>query len=177
MNPTIIPLFLISFFVQSCISTHSSVQNSSSNQTKRKTLPEIVYLIDRENNGNYKPIEIDEENRPEPIQGNNQWTIDFFGSIKYPAMARVNGIEGVVILDVEIDEKGKVIEVGIKQGVSTECDNEARRAYVYSTPEGYTPLTIDGISTKFRMEVPVGFLVRIREKTNRQQRLNDVLPI
>jgi len=137
MKSNLILLFLISFLVPSCISTYNSAQNSSSNQTKSRALPEIVYLIDKANNGNYEPIEIDEENRPEPVQGKNQWIRDFYGSIKYPAIARKNGVGGVVTLDIEIDQKGKVIDVGIKQGVSIECDNEARRAFIYSIQKGY----------------------------------------
>ncbi|MBK8737992.1 MAG: TonB family protein [Saprospiraceae bacterium] len=53
----------------------------------------------------------------------------FYGSIKYPAIARENGIGGVVILDIEVDQKGKVTGVDIKQSVSVECDNEARRTH------------------------------------------------
>jgi len=159
MKSKLILLFLISFLAPSCNSTYSSVQKSSSNQTKRKHLPEIVYSIDKANNGNYEPIEIDEENRPEPIQGKNKWIRDFYGSIKYPAIARENGIGGVVILDIEVDQKGKVTVVDIKQSVSVECDNEARRAYIFSTQGGYIPLLIDNLPTKFRMELPVGFWI------------------
>lgn len=157
MKPNLILAFLISFFVQSCTSTYSSVQNASSNQTKRRALPETVYSIDAANDGNYKPIRLDEKNRPEPIQGKDQWMTDFYGAISYPAIARRNGIGGVIILDIAVDQKGKVTNVGIKQSVSTECDSEARRAYVHSIQRGYIPLTINGISTKFRMELPVGF--------------------
>lgn len=116
-----------------------------------------MYFIDTANNGSYKPIEIDEKNRPEPIQGKDQWMRDFYGSITYPAIARRNGIGGVVILDIAVDQKGKVTDIGITQGVSTECDHEARRAYVHSVQGGYIPLTINGVSTKFRMELPVEF--------------------
>ena len=157
MKSNLILLLLISFFMQSCISTYSSVQDSSSNQTKRRPLPETVYLIDRANNKKYEPIEIDEENRPEPIQGKKQWARDFYGSIKYPAIARENGIGGILILDIEIDEKGKVTDVSVKEGVSIECDNEAMRAFVNSTRNGYIPLVIDEIPTKFRMELSIGF--------------------
>ncbi len=157
MKSNLILLFLISFLAPSCISTYSSIQNSKPNQTKRRPLPKIVYLIDTANNGSYEPIEIDEENRLQPIQGKKQWVRDFYGSIKYPAKARENGVGGIVILDVEIDQKGKVSAVGIKQGLSIECDSEAKRAYVHSTQKGYIPLIIGGLPTKFRMELPVGF--------------------
>ncbi len=157
MKSNLLLLCLIAFFVQSCSSTHGAAQNSSSNQAKRRQLPETVYLIDKENSGNYQPIELAEENRPQPIQGKKQWMSDFFGGIKYPAIARENGIGGVVILNIEVDARGKVTAVSIKQGVSIECDNEARRAYINSTQEGYIPLKIDGMPVRFRMELPFGF--------------------
>lgn len=157
MKSNFVLLILISFLAPSCTSIYSSVQNSSSQPTRSGSSSKIVYLVDRVNSGNYDPIEMDEENEPEPIQGKDQWTRDFFGSLKYPATARENGIEGVVILDIEIDQEGKVIDVRIQQSVSRECDNAAREAFIYATQQGYYPLIIDNLPTKFRMKLPVNF--------------------
>ena len=41
----------------------------------------------------------------------------FYSSIRYPAAARERGIGGTVLLDVEVDETGKVAHVGIKQSL------------------------------------------------------------
>lgn len=137
----------------SCHSTYST----TANKVKRSPMPKVVFSVDKGNDGNYEIIEIEKENAPEPIQGRNQWVRDFYGSIKYPAKARENGVEGLVILDVEINQNGQVTLVEIKKGISKECDEEAKRAYIHSTQNGYHPLMIDNVPTKFRMELPVGF--------------------
>ncbi|HRG21301.1 MAG TPA: energy transducer TonB [Saprospiraceae bacterium] len=157
MKSTTILLLLFTFLTSSCTSSHRSVEKAPSDQLKRGSLPDIVYLIDKENVGHYKPIEIAKENRPEPKQGINQWTMDFYGSIRYPALARENGIGGVVILDIAIDQNGKVTDISIKKGISKECDNEAKRAYLFSIKDGYNPLVIDGSPAKFKIELPVQF--------------------
>lgn len=157
MKSTLIYLLATVLLATGCYTTYQSNQNSNSNQTKRRPLPDIVYSIDQNNDGNFTIMEIEEENRPQPMQGKDQLTRDFYGSIKYPAVARENGIGGIVILDIEIDQSGKVTQVGIKKSVSVECDEEAKRAYINSTQQGYSPLIINNVPVKFRMELPVGF--------------------
>ncbi len=122
-------------------------------------MPKVVFSVDTDKDGNYEVIELDKENKPKPIQGNDQWARDFYGSIKYPAKARENGIGGLVILDIIIDQNGKVESVDIKHGVSLECDQEAKRAYISSTQKGYFPIMINDIPTELRMELPVGFWI------------------
>jgi len=120
-------------------------------------MPETVYLVDSDNDGTYLPVNLNEEIKPQPTQGKVQWTLDIYRTMKYPAAARQNGIEGVIILDVEFDINGRVTNLGVKKSVSVECDEEAKRAFMMASQEGYSPLILNGSPVKFKMEFPVAF--------------------
>lgn len=47
--------------------------------------------------------------------------------LKYPEKARENNIEGVVVLVIDINEKGEVIRTRIKKKLGYGCDEEAQR--------------------------------------------------
>ncbi len=157
---SILPYLSLSILlVSACSSTSSTVQTSSTAKEPKKSSTELAFSIDENNDGRYEPFKIELGNEPQPVQGKEQWLKDFFGSIKYPAEARRNKVEGVVILDIEVDQNGKVMFVGIKNGVSRELDDEAKRAFISSTKEGYFPFIINGSATKFRMDIPVSFYI------------------
>ena len=148
-------LILLSTISMGCFSTSSSVSKSRETKAIRMPLPEIEYYVDTNSDGVFENVVLEE--KPEPIQGENQMQIDFYTSIKYPALARENGIQGIVILDVLIDEFGFVQEVVIKKSVSKECDEEAKRVFISSIKEGYTPAKYNSKVVKCRMDMPVRF--------------------
>ena len=152
MNAKLIYWCLLFSLCTSCYTTSNSTQSS-----QKGPLPDIIFSVDTDNDGTYEIIDLQEENIPEPLQGKSQWTRDFYGAIKYPAIARENGIKGTIILEVNIDQFGKLSQVKIKESLSKECDKEALRAYRQATQQGYTPLKINNQATKFRMELPVRF--------------------
>jgi hypothetical protein len=47
-------------------------------------------------------------------------------AVKYPAEARETGLEGVVTVPVDVDEKGKVTRVGEAAGPDWACPNVTR---------------------------------------------------
>ena len=78
-------------------------------------------------------------------------------NIKYPASARENGIGGVVILNVLVNEFGQVQSVDIKQSLTAECDQEAMKAYWCMSEYGYPPLKYDSAAVKFRIDHMISF--------------------
>lgn len=145
---------LISILFATACATYKT---TSSKEYLTRSKPDTVYLIDANQDGNYEAIHLDKADRPIPIQGEKQFTIDFYSTVKYPAIARENGIEGAVILEVELNEDGKVLSVNIKEGISTELDNEAIRAFIHASQNGYYPLIINQQPVKFKMHHSVGF--------------------
>jgi TonB family protein len=143
-------LFLISLSISSCGTSNKSAQNSSRNQK------ELGYpiSIDANNDGTFERIELSKEQVPQPVQGNAVWSNEF---LKATSQGIKNRIEGEMLLNVIIDESGKVDLVTVKKSLSREIDEAVRKAYINSTLKGYTPLIINGTPTKFRIDIPVSF--------------------
>jgi len=146
-------VLLISFFF-GCSPAYSTLNSPKPAATQKNRLPEVQYYIDINQNG-YTAVTLDEN--PMPSQGKDQWIRDLYTIIKYPAEARENGVSGVVILDVLIDQFGTIQEVSIKKSLSKECDEEALNAFKQATEKGYTPALYNSKSVKCRMDIPLGF--------------------
>jgi protein TonB len=64
-----------------------------------------------------------------------------FKQPEYPRRARQLGIEGLVVLELEVDENGKLVKVRVRQGLDDELDRvsvEAAKAWIYE------PARLDG---------------------------------
>ncbi|MEM9546915.1 MAG: energy transducer TonB [Bacteroidota bacterium] len=148
------PLFMVLLILIGC---HAPNQfNAQNSQLERKKIPEYQYFVDADGNGTYS-TQVFLDSKPEPVQGRIQWMKDFYKTIKYPPNAREKGIEGIVILSVVIDESGQVQRVSIDQSLLPECDEEAKRAFISSTLDGFTPLNYNSKNVGFLMKAPVGF--------------------
>jgi len=159
MKPTLFYTCLVSLFVIVLFSTNSFAQKSSNKPSSQKAQIYLAIYLDKDNDGNYEKTELAENEQPRPIQGQEKWIKDFFGAIRYPSEARANKIEGKVVLDVEVDENGEILFVGIKQSLTRECNEEARKGYIQATKKGYFPLIINGTPTKFKMDIPISFFL------------------
>lgn len=150
LSTSVLSIMLITSAMAGCVSNSSTTSAKPS-----RAIPEIQYFADSNADGNYERVQPAEA--PEPRQGKDQWVRDFYGTIKYPAADRENGISGIVILAVSVDAAGSVQEVGIKQSLSATCDDAAKQAYLQSTRQGYRSFLINSVPVAFRMELPVGF--------------------
>ncbi len=158
MKSTTIHASLLAMLVLSTLGFSGCItypQTSTASPNPRRQLPPIQYFADDNGDGILESIQLEKE--PEPRQGTEQWTRDFYGSVKYPASARENGIQGIVVLAVLVDETGKVLDAGIAKKLFKDCDQEARRAFLSATQQGYTPLLRNGVAVKFKVHYPVGF--------------------
>ncbi len=64
-----------------------------------------------------------------------------FKQPEYPRRARQLGIEGLIVLELELDEDGKLVKVRIRQGLDDELDRvslEAAKNWLYE------PARLDG---------------------------------
>ena len=78
-------------------------------------------------------------------------------NMRYPQIAKENGIQGRVILQFVVDETGKVTDPKILRGVDPALDLEAIRL-VEAMPQ-WTPGKQDGKAVAVRYTVPVSFLL------------------
>jgi len=76
-------------------------------------------------------------------------------NLKYPAVARRMGIEGVVFVSFVIDTNGRVIDAKAIKGISKECDEEAVR--MVSTMSDWLAGRQGGVPVMVRMVLPIRF--------------------
>lgn len=124
-------------------------------QSRPPSISPTQYFIDSNGDDIYENIQL--ENEPIPLQGKEEFRRKFWSLITYPAIARENGIAGIVTFGVLMDETGKVLSVEIVKSLSKECDEAARKAFIQATTNGYAPLLLNGIPVKYKMEMPVQF--------------------
>ncbi len=76
-------------------------------------------------------------------------------NIKYPEIARENGIQGRVFVSFVVDQKGKVINVTLLRGVDAALDQEAMRV-IKALPQ-FTPGKQRGKPVRVGYNVPINF--------------------
>lgn len=81
--------------------------------------------------------------------------------LKYPREAVESGIQGRVLVNFIIDEKGKVTDVKVVKGVSEALDNEAVR--VISASPDWKPARVRGEKVRCEMSVYVEFKLEKRK--------------
>lgn len=75
--------------------------------------------------------------------------------IKYPSIARENGIGGTVVIQFVIDRNGRVTQVQLVKGIGGGCDQEALR--VVKGMPGWTPGKQQGRAVSVKFTLPVMF--------------------
>ena len=101
------------------------------------------------NDCDQKPVFL---NSPDPSAFLEKWVYPY---LKYPKYALDNGIQGRVIVDFVIDEKGNVVDVRIGRSVHTALDEEAIR--VVSASPKWRPGRHRGKKVKVLLSIPVEF--------------------
>lgn len=79
-------------------------------------------------------------------------------NIKYPQIAKDNGISGRVFVTFVIDQNGSVADVRILRGIGGGCDEEAVR--VVKTLPKWSPGKQRGKPVKVQYNLPVNFVLR-----------------
>lgn len=79
-------------------------------------------------------------------------------NVKYPAIARENGISGRVYLTFVVDKEGRIKDVRLLRGIGGGCDEEAMRV-VRSMPD-WKPGRQNGRSVQVQYNLPVNFTLR-----------------
>lgn len=98
------------------------------------------------------------EEMPEFPGGSEELLRYLSKNIKYPQIARENRIEGLVVVQFVIDEKGKINEPTIIRSIGGGCDEEAVRI-IRGMPR-WKPGIQRGIPVKVRYNVPVRFVLK-----------------
>lgn len=91
--------------------------------------------------------------------GGEEALFKYLGSnIKYPAMARDAGIQGIVYVTFVVKEDGKIADVRVLRGVGGGCDEEAIR--VVEKMPNWKPGKQRGKSVRVQYNLPIRFTLR-----------------
>ena len=91
-------------------------------------------------------------NSPDPASFLERWV---YAYLKYPRYAVENGIQGRVLVDFVVDEKGQVQDVKVSRGVHSSLDEEAVR--VVSASPKWRPGRLHGKKVKVALTVAIDF--------------------
>jgi protein TonB len=75
--------------------------------------------------------------------------------LRYPSKARAQDIQGTVLIHFTVDTEGKILNVTVKKGLSSECDAEAMRV-VQGMPK-WTPARSSGRGVNADFTIPITF--------------------
>lgn len=77
-------------------------------------------------------------------------------NIRYPAAAQRAGIQGVVVLAIEIDENGQMLDHKVFSSVSDDLDKESLRV-LKLVPNDWIPAVVDGKPARSVLYLPVPY--------------------
>ncbi|MDX1684106.1 MAG: energy transducer TonB [Saprospiraceae bacterium] len=82
-----------------------------------------------------------------------------YANIKYPAIARENGVEGTVVVQFVVEKNGKVTDVNVVRDIGAGCGEEAKRVVNLMNSEGkrWTPGKQRGRPVRVQFTLPVKF--------------------
>jgi periplasmic protein TonB len=106
-------------------------------------------------NGNDDQIYTVVEQQPE-FPGGTEAMMKFIQrNMKYPPSARRMGTEGRVFIGFVVNNDGKIQDIQTVKGISTDCDNEAKR--VVAMMPNWKPGKQNGRAVRVRFVLPVNF--------------------
>ncbi len=115
-------------------------------------------------------VEMEEEVASEPeiftvveempsFPGGDQELLRFMAeNTKYPALARENGLQGIVLVTFVVDERGKIDKVQVLRGIGGGCDEEAIR--VMQAMPRWKPGKYRGMPVRVQFNLPFRFTIR-----------------
>lgn len=82
-----------------------------------------------------------------------------YKNLKYPAIARENGVEGMTVLQFVVSETGKVEDVNVVRDIGAGCGEAAKKVVVAmnNLPQKWTPGKQRGRPVKVLYTLPVKF--------------------
>jgi TonB family protein len=104
-----------------------SANNLSAQDTQQKTTPQQQQAISQEKPSSEQEVFIFVEKMPSYPGGEEAIMKFLLDNIKYPELARTNGIQGTVYVKFIVEKDGSVTNVNLQRGIGGGCDEEAVR--------------------------------------------------
>lgn len=98
------------------------------------------------------------EQQPQ-FPGGEQKMKEFLSTnLKYPALAKENGVSGTVVVTFVVQKNGKIVDIKILKGIGAGCDEEAVSA-VQKMPN-WTPGKLKGKKVNVSLNLPIEFRLK-----------------
>jgi protein TonB len=119
-----------------------------------ETSPKKVEIpVEVEDNTIFNPHELQEQaNFPGGIKEFYKYVSE---NIKYPKMARRQGIEGKVFVQFVVEKDGRLTDLKVTKGIGSGCDEEAVRVLRECKP--WNPAKQRGKAVRVKMSIPINF--------------------
>lgn len=99
------------------------------------------------------------ESMPEFVGGQNGLNAFVLASLRYPEIAKENGISGTVFVSFKLDKKGNVSNIRVLRGIGGGCDEEAIRI-IKLTGGKWKPGKQNGKTVSVMMNIPIQFTIK-----------------
>ena len=129
----------------------NATPGTSPTKTATPVKKDVVYFIYE--NGVYTPGKLDKE----PVSIGGDLAFARATRVNYPAKARESGIQGIVFINVIINEAGQLEKAIISKGIGGGCDEEALQALQRGAQAGFEPAIKDGKPVKVKYDYPIKF--------------------
>ncbi|PWJ44636.1 energy transducer TonB [Sediminitomix flava] len=164
-----LPILMI-YFLIGCASTktnHSTVSEANFNKSK------IKYFIDLNKDGIYE-LASDTSTIIFPIKDVKSFNKSIAVGVEFPADARRRGVDGTVIIQVFINEKGSATKVEVKKGIDYTCDAAAKKAVseVVKANGILFPMIVDNVAVNSKIEISVNFKADSRQMNSSSTSFN-----
>ena len=101
---------------------------------------------------------------PEYFGGMAQFYEDVNTHLQYPSYAKINGIEGRVYVEFNVEKDGSITATRVVKGIGAGCDEEALR--IFEILPKFKPGMQKGNPVKVKMVLPIYFRLSSPPKKN-----------
>ncbi|MFK7774619.1 MAG: energy transducer TonB [Saprospiraceae bacterium] len=149
MNNNILTFLLSLLFLAAISACSSTKEVNSTNHPFDKTTYQIFQ------NGTFVDAELDQ--KPEAIAGEKEFLMTMYRKINYPAQGREKGIQGMVKVEVIVNEMGKLEDSKIAKSLGQDFDDEALAAIRRGFELPFQAAMQNGKPVKVKYQIPVRF--------------------
>lgn len=154
-------IIILTLLMAACHSSKETYYEPKSNQTPQPLQAPAQFgesiLIDTSGAGQYVLIDLPEDQWPQPKEGTLSFLKSLYSSVKYPATARQNGIQGQVLIDIWVNELGQATFFSVEESAHISLDQASLSAVKYASQPGFTVLMYNGKAVPYRSRIPVKF--------------------
>lgn len=97
--------------------------------------------------------------KPEPPGGHDAFLKKWSRSVRYPAEAVREKIQGIVFIEFVVNKDGTIAKPAVRSGIGAACDEAALKGFVQMSKEAWKPGIKNGEPVTVKMVLPFSFTI------------------